>query len=147
MLRAMSLCFSHLVEWRTLSIGIALDALFFINVFIVGELIGSRVGPICWDVCVSQEWRVRNEESTSRVSEYEFAWLHGSSVNATEWLYVWFCYLHVDVCCSNCDVVYIGYELCVFRKVCLRWGVYVEECGWKNAFNFELALCRCNIFL
>ena len=55
--------------------------------------------------------------------------------------------LHVTMCCSNCGVVCIGYELSVSRRSRYVWGVGVGECGWKNSSlwntGFELALCRC----
>ena len=36
--------------------------------------------------------------------------------------------LCVAVFCNTCDVVFIGYELCVFVRSRYVWGVYVEEC-------------------
>ena len=35
--------------------------------------------------------------------------------------------IYIAVCCSSCDVICMGYELCVLgsRYVC---GVYAEEC-------------------
>ena len=77
--------------------------------------------------------------------EYE-VWL-GASVDAMYvWLYEYSCCLYVGVCCSY--VMSSAVMSCVLlwgnRYV---WGVYVEDCWWKNAFlgnvSFKLALCRC----
>ena len=55
----------------------------------------------------------------------------------------------MSVCCNECDVLSIGYEVCVFRGRYLK-GIYVEQCNmWMivslwNA-SFELVLSRCSI--
>ena len=63
------------------------------------------------------------------------------------------CVLLLSVCCNDCDVVCMGYELCVFKKSRYVWGVYVESvvnkthsCGtpfgvvWMLCFRNRISL-------
>ena len=60
---------------------------------------------------------------------------------------VCFCYIHVyvSVYCSNWYIVYIGYELCLFGSSRYVWGVYVEECGWKDASLSKAVFNWCGV--